>query len=151
MIQQKLVVVGIAGVYRNGHAIFPGEVLQIRLTYHRGHISSHQRRRNKDTADLAVIIGQIGREHAVHLAALQRLHGVFGGGVANRLEIDMGIFQAVGREIQIILQRAGELSRLRILRAEGQIVVLIPYPDRAVGGKPFGFICAEKTIQVSSL
>ena len=136
---QEYVVVRVARIDRDRNPVLVREVALVFLTYDRGHLRGHQGRGDVDTEGLAVVGGEVGGEHAVHLTAAEGLDGIGGGGVCDGLELKLCVLHASRRKLQIVPERAGQLMGLRVRAAEGHVVVLVAHPNRPVLFDPLPF------------
>ena len=123
------------------------EKLPVFLPHHRKQIRFHQLRGQAQTHVLRVTRAQIRRESAVDFTPLHGFHSGSRGRIGLRLKIDVRVHDAVGRDLQIVLQCAGQFARLRFRRTEGQIFVLVSDPDRPVPVQPFLFRRGQERVR----
>ena len=117
----------------------------------REHLRADERVRDDDAPLLAVVGAEAQGEHAVDLPAGQSPQGGLGGGVAVRGEAELGVLFTGLREAQEVQQGAGQRPGLRVRVAEGQEIVPVADPDRAVLGDPGLFLGAEKAVDGAAL
>ena len=118
-------------------AAVTGKVMMLRGAHDRVHFRLHHRIGQPYAQLISVIGTEVDREGAVDLALFQSFQRRLRRRIGHRLEADVRIFQAACGMGKIIAERAGQFPRLRVLRAEGQIIIPIPDADWAMLRKPF--------------
>ena len=126
--------------------LFFAECLKLCRPDHREHLRAQDRRGHDYALRLTVIAAQIGGEHAVHLAPVHGVHGFGRGRIGDRLEFYICVLKTIRSVCKIILKRACEFTRFRVLCAEGHIVVLIAHPDSSVVLQPAFLVGCEVSV-----
>ena len=115
------------------------------------HFRLHHRIGQPHAHRVGFIGTEVDREYAVDLAFFQSFQRGLRRRIGHRLESDIRIFQAARGMSQIIAERSGQFTRLRVLRTERQIIIPIPDANRAVCFEPILLGRRQESIRFSEI